>query len=141
MKFLGVKIDERVNFRWHISIALEKASDVMCRLHPMLKVGSELTSSVKIKVFIYKIFVGSVLIYGITRNTVWRLPATRCKLHKTSFFDLRPHPITFLQVNTRDVHEMDETEKVHNFVQRLTLLLSERTGDHQNPMIASLKDS
>lgn len=141
MRLLGIRIDSRLNFGRHVSMALMKARTVAQRLQPLLKTNSGLSS--ENKVFAFKIFMRSILTYGIT---VWN-STSRTNMHKIQVaqnkfmrdaFNLRPHPMTFSQVNTRDLHAMAKIETIGDFNSRVSQLFYDKASGHSNPLIASL---
>lgn len=141
LKLLGMTIDRGLNFTSHVAKAISKANDVSRRLRPLLKRNSGLSAENKISIF--KIFVRSVLTYGIT---IWNC-TSRGNLNKVqvvqnkalrSELNLRPHPITFRQVPTAQVHQMADVETIGQFAERLTLQFRNRMVDHPNSLIDSL---
>lgn len=141
MKLLGVIVDKRMTFASHVTRAISKANDVTRRLKPLLKRGSGLSQTNRI--WIYKIFMRSVLTYGIAiwhaanRNNLRRIQIAQNKTMRY-VLDLRPHPITYRQVPNRSVHDLAGIEYVGEFARRLTLLFYERMIDHPNALIESL---
>lgn len=143
MKVLGVWIDEKINFRTHVSKTITKAKDAMRRLHPLMNRNSGLI--LENRIAIYKIFVRSILTYGIT---IWNASSVanlkRIQVFQNKYLrpalGLRPDPITYRQVNTTRLHEMANIELIVEFATRLTYLFYMKMINHPNQLISGMTD-
>lgn len=138
IKLLGLYVDKKLSYAYHVDKAISKANDISRRLKPLLKRNSGL--SIQNKIALYKVFMRSVLTYAIT---IWNvISVTNFKKvevfqNKTlrRLWDLRPHPITFRQVPTRTLLDMSDVESVIDFTKRLTKQMYDRMRGHPNSLI------
>lgn len=141
MKILGVVLDKKLTFSSQINKVIAKATDVSRRLQPLLKRNSGVSQINKI--FMYKVFIRSVLTYGIN---IWNATSVtnlrRVQVYQNKSLrrirNLRPHPITYRQVSNETVHEMSNVEAISDFAKRTTLIFFERMRNHANALIRSL---
>lgn len=143
MKLLGLHIDKKLSYTHHVEKTITRAQDVFRKLRPLLKRNSGLSSENKI--VLYKVFVRSILTYGITIwNTVSMTNFRKVEVFQNKIlrrvWNLRPHPVTFRQVPTRTLLEISEIESIMDFTKRLTKQMYDRMGGHPNSLIEALSE-
>lgn len=141
MKLLGLHLDKRLRFGEHIGEVLRKANAALLSLRPMLKPRSGL--SVQNKVALYRIFVRSVMTYGIVVwNSASSTSMNRIQVMQNKalryVLNVFPDPFSFRQLTNVRVHEICEIESVSDFMRRLTHNCFVKMLSHTNALIRGL---
>ena len=124
VKYLGITLQSNMKFNQHCSNVIQQARTSISKLWKFISPRSKLNS--KNKITIYKLYTRSILTYNIQ---VWR-DISQTNLMKIQRIQnnslrlslgLRPHPVTYKQINNNKIHEMAGIETIKEFSDRLFL--------------------
>lgn len=131
-------LTKTLNFSDHIKNAIQKANVVLNKISSLLRHDGYLSS--ENKMCLYKLFVRSVLTYGVpvwnnTSNTnIKKIQIIQNKCIRMAL-NLRPDPITYRQVTNQLIHEITGMETIKQFASRLTYKIYDVMKNHENQLM------
>ena len=138
VKYLGIILDRKLNFRKHIETCLTKVKSLsFSTLYCLLKNGSRVNK--KEKTIIYKTIIRPIMTYGcpIFNNCA---KSHRKKLHVIENKILRMALNIKWDdfVTNNEVHERSMTPTLEEFCNKLTENFFNRCQDNENPLISTI---
>lgn len=134
VKYLGVTLDTRLNFRKHTDTVLGKAHGQFSRLYPLLNYRSALSLSVKR--MIYQSFIRPICTYGAA--AFMYEPSCRKRVQVFQNKKLRAMTGAHYFVRNRTLHQDLRIDTVDEFVLRQTRKLYDAVASHENSLVREL---
>lgn len=135
VRYLGVKLDKKLNFNLHIKEVCNKANQVLCQLYPIFNKYNRL--NIKNKSLIYKVCIRPILTYAcpvwsnISKNNIKTLQVLQNKCLRIVGQFPRWTPI-------KTIHETLEIPTIDEFIKTLTEKFFEKCTFNENNLINNL---
>ncbi|KAG5681565.1 hypothetical protein PVAND_010984 [Polypedilum vanderplanki] len=137
VKYLGVILDQRLNFNAHIQHTISKAKKALFSIYSIFKNSNPVPASTKVN--LYKSLIRPILSYAAP--VFINCPKTYLKkLQVVQNMALRMCTNSSRYTRLTDLHELARTPFVQDFFLKLTNQLYSRTQFHDNPLIKILGD-
>lgn len=133
--YLGINLDSKLSFKFHIDSALKKANFVISTLFSIFKKDSALSASLKL--LIYKIYIRPVFTYAaplIVNAPKTHLNRLQTMQNKCLRMALNLPRYTWID----ELHDLAEIPKINEFLQKLSDAFYVRSVDVANDFVNSL---
>lgn len=135
IRYLGVHLDPKLNFKSHIDITLRKANGMISTLFSIFKKESSLSSNLKL--LIYKLYIRPIFTYSAP--TIVNAPTTHLKKLQTMqnkclrmVYNLPRY--TWI----KELHDISKIPTIEEFFQKLTESFYSRSNEVANDFVNSL---
>ena len=138
LRYLGVQLDSKLLFGYHLANARNKAIAATSALYPLLARSSKLDT--RTKLLLYKAVIRPIMLYA---SPVWST-AAQCHLKPLQIAQNRALKIIFKlgrQHPTRDLHERANIPFVEEYIGSLNERFFERCRNSEFPAINQLANN
>jgi Reverse transcriptase (RNA-dependent DNA polymerase)/Endonuclease-reverse transcriptase len=137
VKYLGVQLDQKLNFKEHIDSSIKKANKAISVLYCMLKKNSATT--IESKATLYKSYIRPIFTYACP--VLANCPQTHFrKLQIVQNKCLRMILSAPFFTRTSFLHEELKIPMIRDFVDKITKNFYDRSKQHENTLISTLGD-
>jgi len=112
LNYLGVTIDQRLSLKAHVDTAIRKATAARGALLPLIRMGSCLDPSLKLRLFVTCI--RPILTYGVPAWMLYVAPSNWKRLQTIQNISVK-HAIGLNRFSTVDAHASTKTRYLHDF--------------------------